>query len=144
MSRVSVRAGTTCDAPAETVFEVLTDWPRHIEWMPFTRAAGGRGVGAELVGRTGVGPLGFTDPMVITEWAPGRRVAVRHTGLLVRGTAWFETAPLPDGGSIVLWTERLDLPLGPLGRVGWALLRRPVRAAMRLSLRRLARLAETV
>jgi len=142
VSRVSVGAEAVCAAPAETVFEVLTDWPRHIEWMPFTRAEGGRGVGAGLVGRTGVGPVGFTDAMVITEWAPGRRVAVRHTGRAVRGAARFEIVPRSGGGSVVLWTERLELPLGPVGRLGWALLHRPVRAVMRLSLRRLARLAE--
>ncbi|WP_119727419.1 SRPBCC family protein [Thermomonospora amylolytica] len=141
MSRVSISADVTCDAPADKVFEVLTDWPRHAEWMPFTKAEGGHGVGAALVGRTGVGPVGFTDTMVITEWTPGRRVAVRHTGRLVRGEAWFETAPLPGGGSTVLWAERLDLPLGPLGRAGWVLLRRPVRALMLLGLRRLVRLA---
>ncbi|ACY96760.1 MULTISPECIES: SRPBCC family protein [Thermomonospora] len=141
MSRVAVSAQAVSTASAERLFAVLTDWPRHGEWMPFTRAEGGQGVGAELRGWTGIGPVGFLDTMVITEWTPGRRVAVRHTGRLVRGEAYFETAPLPAGGTVV-WAERLELPLGPLGRAGWLLIGPLVRALMRLGLRRLARLAE--
>jgi hypothetical protein len=142
MSGVAVHAGAASAAPAERVFAVLTDWPRHAEWMPFTRAHGGHEVGAELVGWTGIGPVGFTDTMVITDWRPGRRVTVRHTGRLVRGEAFFDVSPLPDGGSRIRWAERLDLPLGPLGRAGWLAAGPPVRALMALGLRRLARLAE--
>jgi hypothetical protein len=142
MSAVSVSADVSSCVPADRVFAVLTDWPRHAEWMPFTRAEGGHEVGAAIKGWTGIGPVGFWDTMVITEWVPGRRVAVRHTGRLVRGEAWFETGPLPGGGSTVVWAERLDLPLGPLGRAGWLLIGRPVRWFMRLGLRRLVRLAE--
>jgi hypothetical protein len=138
---VVVTAEATVDASAERVFEVLTAWERHAEWMPFTRAHGGHEVGAELVGWTGVGPFGFNDTMVITEWRPGRRVAVRHTGRLVRGEAWFEMGPLPGGGSSIVWAERLDLPLGPLGRVGWVVVGPVSRFLMNLGLRRLARLA---
>jgi uncharacterized protein YndB with AHSA1/START domain len=141
VSTVEVRAEAIATTSAERVFEVLTDWERHDEWMPFTRAVGGHEVGATLEGWTGIGPLGFRDTMVITEWSPGRRVSVRHTGRLVRGVAWFETVPRPGGGSSVIWAERLDLPLGPLGRVGWALAGPPVRGLMTVGLRRLARLA---
>lgn len=142
MRPVTAAARAVSRAPAERLFALLTDWPRHGEWMPLTTAAGGRGVGAELSGRTGIGPIGFTDTMVVTEWAEGRRVAVRHTGRLVRGVAWFETEPRPDGGSRIEWVERLDLPLGPLGRAGWVLAGLPTRLLMRLALGRLARLAE--
>lgn len=31
--------------------------------------------GAEVAGRTGIGPAGFTGPMVISEWDPPRRLA---------------------------------------------------------------------
>ncbi|MEW2352642.1 SRPBCC family protein [Spirillospora sp. NPDC029432] len=142
MSGIAVHADAESAAPADEVFAVLTDWPRHAEWMPFTEARGGHGVGAELEGWTGVGPLGFTDTMVITGWRPGRRVTVRHTGRLVRGEAFFDVAPLPGGGSRIRWAERLDLPLGPLGRAGWIAAGPAFRAFMALGLRRLARLAE--
>lgn len=80
--------------------------------------------------------------MVITDWRPGRRVAVRHTGRVVRGEAWFRVEPRPDGGSRIAWAERVDLPLGVLGRAGWLVAGPVVRAFMAFGLRRLARLAE--
>lgn len=126
-------------ASAERVFAVLTDWPRHREWMPFTRAEGGTGVGATVEGRTGLGPFGFLDTMRITEWEPGRRVAVAHTGGLVRGEGWFTTTPSPGGGCVIGWGERLaPPPLGPL----WPLAAPAFRVFMKVGLRRLARLAE--
>jgi hypothetical protein len=137
---VEVKAEAIVDAPAEELFQMLTDWERHAEWMPLTRAEGGHEVGARLAGWTGIGPLGFLDTMVITEWRPGRRVAVRHTGRLVRGDAWFEMGPLPGGGSSIVWAERLDLPLGPLGKAGWILAGPLFRLLMNVGLRRLARL----
>jgi uncharacterized protein YndB with AHSA1/START domain len=134
-------AGADVDASAERTFEVLTDWERHAEWMPFTTARGGHEVGATLEGRTGIGPLGFLDTMIITEWRAGRRVAVRHTGRLVRGEAWFEITPSSEGGCVIVWAEDLDLPLGRLGRAGWVVVGPAARWFMRLGLRRLARLA---
>ena len=140
MSRVAVHAEVVSGVPAKRVFEVLTDWPRHAEWMPFTRAEGGHEVGAPLEGWTGIGPVGFTDTMVITEWIPGQRVTVEHTGNLVRGDAWFEVTPVRDGCKI-LWVERVDLPLGVLGRVGWLVAGPVVRFFMKLGLRRLSEVA---
>jgi uncharacterized protein YndB with AHSA1/START domain len=137
VSPVEVMAKATVDASAEQVFDVLTDWERHAEWMPFTRAEGGHEVGATLRGWTGVGPFGFLDTMVITEWRPGRRVAVRHTGRLVQGDAWFEMGPMPGGGSSIVWAERLDLPMGALGKAGWVVVGPLFRRFMGLGLRRL-------
>ncbi|MEU7898664.1 SRPBCC family protein [Nonomuraea sp. NPDC049152] len=121
------------EVPAERLFQVLTDWPRHPEWMFLTTAhvvAGdGRGVGSELAAFTGLWRLGFVDTMVITRWEPPTRVAVTHTGLLVRGTGVFRIA-----GGRLIWAEELTLPLGPL-------IRPVARAFMRWSLRRLVRLA---
>ena len=141
MSQVAVHAEAVSGAPAERVFDVLTDWPRHAEWMPFTSAEGGDKVGDELRAWTGVGPVGFLDTMIITDWRDGRRVAVRHTGRLVRGEAWFKV--VPEGpGSRVVWAERIDLPLGPLGRAGWLVAGPVVKAFLTLGLRRLAALSE--
>ncbi|MEU5884918.1 SRPBCC family protein [Spirillospora sp. NPDC047279] len=141
MSRVAVHAEQYAAVEADQVFAVLTDWPRHAEWMPFTRAEGGRAVGEEIKGWTGVGPVGFLDTMVITEWLTGRRVVVRHTGRLVRGDAWFEVTPV-GAGCRVLWVERVDLPLGVLGRAGWIVGGPVIRMFMKLGLRRLAQVAE--
>jgi hypothetical protein len=141
MSRVAVHAEAVSAAPAEHVFALLTDWPRHAEWMPFTSAEGGDKVGDELRAWTGIGPVGFTDTMVVTDWRDGRRVAVRHTGRVVRGEAWFKV--VPEGtGSRVVWAELIDLPLGLLGRAGWLVAGPVVKTFLGIGLRRLAALAE--
>ncbi len=140
LSRISV----SVDAPAtpERVFAVLTDWPRHDEWMVLTSArvtAGdGHSAGSRLVAFSGVGPVGFLDTMEITRWEPPRTVAVRHTGRLVRGIGLFHVLPREDGGSTIVWEEELELPFGPLGRFGWPLVRPLGTALLRHSLRRLA------
>lgn len=139
---IDVRVDVKSVADAGQVFATLTDWPRHREWMPFTTAEGGHGVGASITGRTGLGPVRFADTMVITAWEPGRRVAVEHTGRLVRGDAWFAVEPLVSGGSLITWAEHIRLPFGVLGRLGWSLIGPVVRRFMRLGLRRLARCAE--
>ncbi|MFB4310551.1 SRPBCC family protein [Actinomadura sp. GTD37] len=141
MSRVAVHAEAVSGAPPERVFEVLTDWPRHAEWMPFTSAEGGDKTGDEVRAWTGVGPVGFVDTMVITDWRAGRRVAVRHTGRVVRGEAWFKVVP-EGSGSRVVWAECVDLPLGLLGRAGWLVAGPVAKAFLTLGLRRLAALSE--
>ncbi|GAB2465641.1 SRPBCC family protein [Streptosporangium sandarakinum] len=144
MTKGRICVSVAADARPERVFSVLTDWPRHREWMVLTRAqvtgGDGRSAGSRLAAFTGVGPLGFLDTMEITGWDPPRTVAVRHTGGLVRGTGVFRVLPR-GGGSTIVWEEELDLPLGAVGRLGWVLLR-PLNAALfRFSLRRLAGLS---
>ena len=106
--------------------------------MLATRVHGDHGQGAHVVARTGFGPVGFTDTMVITEWEPPRRCVMRHTGRVVRGAGVFEVVPA-GAGSEFRWTERLDLPLGAAGRWGWRLARPLAQRGMDLSLRRFAR-----
>lgn len=129
-------------APVEAVWAATTDWERQGEWMPGTRvratAQQGRGVGGGIEAWTGIGPLGFLDTMVITEWEPPHRCVVRHTGRLLRGGGAFEVAETPDGGSTLTWIEELDLPGGRLGRLGWRVLRPVIRSAVARSLGRLA------
>jgi hypothetical protein len=76
--------------------------------------------------------------MLITAWEHPRRVDVRHTGRVVRGTGTFEVRPRGERGSTFVWTEGLDLPLGALGRAGWPLVRPVMAAGVRFSLRRFA------
>ena len=66
-AKVTVNAG-----PADT-WRTAVDWPRQREWIWGTRVSGGHGIGAGLTARTGIGPIGFTDHMVVTEWDPPRR-----------------------------------------------------------------------
>ena len=133
-------------APYDRVWDLLTDWERHDEWMVATTATGGTGAGARVAARTALGPIGFTDSMVITGWHPPRngragRCVVRHTGALVKGVGSFEVHARDSGGSRVTWTEDVELPLGVLGAIGWVGVAPAARALLRVSLWRLARLA---
>jgi len=132
-SRVQVPA-----EPAE-LWRLAMDWPRQGDWILATRVRGGQGAGATIVARTGIGRVGVTDTMVITQWYPPYRCVVRHTGPVVRGTGVFEVARRGPVSEFA-WTERLQLPWpasGPLGR--W-LAGRPARWLMNASLRRFRRL----
>ena len=139
------------DAPPEQVWAALTDWARQGEWMLATDVqtvdGAAQEVGGRLAARTGVPlpggrRLGVLDTMLVTRWEPPRRVDVRHTGRVVRGTGVFEVLPR-GAGSTFVWREVLDLPLGALGRLGWPLVEPVVRAGYRASLRRFAEFART-
>jgi carbon monoxide dehydrogenase subunit G len=129
-------------ASAEQTWAALVDWDRQGEWMLGTQVVGEQAdrVGGRLRARTGFGPLGITDTMTITAWEPPYRCDVEHTGRVVRGTGTFAVEDRP-GGSRFVWSERLDLPLGAVGRAGWPLVRPAFAAGVRLSLRRFARFA---
>lgn len=129
-------------APAQQVWDLLTDWDLHDRWMLFTRAEGGRAEGETISAFTGVGPVGFLDTMTITVWEPPHRAVVRHTGRVVRGAGAFEVEALAAGSSRVVWSEWIALPFGPLGRLGWPLVRPVLRQLVQVSLRRLARQVE--
>lgn len=87
----------------------MVDWPGQRRWIIGRRVHGGQGLGATVVGRTGIGLLGFTDTVVITGWEPPRRCVVHHTGRLVRGDGLFEVTSA-SAGSQFSWTEQLQLP----------------------------------
>ncbi|WP_218566178.1 SRPBCC family protein [Vallicoccus soli] len=138
------------DAPVQRTWDALTDWSSHGAWIPLTRvrvtSQGGRGVGAGFVGRTGVGPLAFDDPMVVQEWEPPRdgrpgRCAVRKTGRVVLGGASFTVAERP-GGSRVVWHEDVEVPPVALTRRAAPLVAAGGRALFGLALRRFARRVE--
>jgi len=139
-SALEIVARVTVPADPERVWRAATDWSRQREWIWGTRVTGGHGVGAEVTGRTGIGPVGFTDTMVITEWDPPRRCVVQHTGRVVRGTGVFEVAGAGPRCEF-RWGEYLDLPLpAALGALAGALIRPVAAWGLRASLRRFARL----
>lgn len=127
----------TVDAPAERVWALITDWPRHSEWIPLTTVTttgGGPGEGTRFVGRTGLGPLAADDPMEITRWQPpgpgsaGVCEVLKH-GRVVHGRAVLEVHPLAGRRCRVVWTYH-DLRVSPtaLTRLAEPLLR-PVTGA---------------
>lgn len=142
MAEISVAVDVP--GPEWATWELLTDWERHREWMLATRArgtvAGGRAVGGGVEAVTGVGPIALRDTMTITAWDPPHQCEVEHTGRVIRGTGTFEVRPTSGGRSRVIWSERLELPFGVVGRLGWPVVRPLAVWALRTSLRRLARL----
>ncbi|WP_283133474.1 SRPBCC family protein [Rhizohabitans arisaemae] len=132
-------------APAERVFELMTDWPRHRDWMFLTDAevvhGDGHGPGSHLAAFTGLGGLGFLDTMEITHWDPPHEVRVRHLGRVVRGHGAFRVVPEGPERCRITWEERLELPLGVLGEIGWVFARPVAVALLTWSLNRLAHLA---
>jgi hypothetical protein len=109
MTTVSVEI--EIDAPAQTTWEVVTDWERQGEWMPVTHVevtgSVPAGVGAELAARSGLGPVGFVDRMVVDVWEPPYRCEVVHLGRVVTGRGVFLVEDLPGNRSRFTWREEL-------------------------------------
>lgn len=129
-------------APPETVFAAATDWERQDEWILGTTVrvvrGDGRSVGSEVEAVTGVRGIGVTDSMRITAWDAPRSCEVRHTGRVVRGVGVFAVRPRGRDAATFEWTERLDLPWGVLGRLGWTVIRPVFDWGLRRSLDRFA------
>lgn len=142
-----ITIGVDVAASPQATWRAATDWIRQGDWIPATRVRVVRGagdaVGDRFVARTAVGPFGFDDPMEIVHWDPPHRCEVRHLGRVVRGSGAFEVAPAGTGRSRLVWTERLDLPLGRVGRLGFPLVRPIAAAGLRHALRRFAVLVES-
>ncbi|MBS2548850.1 SRPBCC family protein [Catenulispora sp. NL8] len=139
-----LRVAQDIAVPAERAWEAIADWESQGTWMVATKVRGtASAVGGRLEGWTGIGPLGFLDTMTITEWEPPCRCVVEHTGHVVRGTGGFEVARLGTGGCRVTWWERVELPLGVLGKIGWLAIGPTTRLFFKVSLGRLKRVLET-
>lgn len=134
------------DAPAQAVFDAITDWPSQDRWIPFTTVRGGRnggvGVGGEVAAYTGIGGFGFLDTMTITRWDSPHRVDVLHTGNVVRGIGIMAVRSLGPNRARFYWAEDLEVPLGTIGQLGWALVKPAFGFGMSAALRRFARLVE--
>ena len=118
-----IRVAVEIDAPPDEVWDVVEPIERHVDWMAdavairFTGAST-RGVGTTFECDTKVGPITLTDLMTVTEWEPGRRMGVEHTGI-VTGTGVFELEPIDlDRRTRFTWTEELRFPWYLGGRVG--------------------------
>ncbi|MFI1016909.1 SRPBCC family protein [Streptomyces sp. NPDC020965] len=107
---------------ADEVWRRVTDWRSHAAQVPLTRLAsvtsGETAVGTVFVVRSGVGPVGFDDPMEVVRWEPPARDRPGRCRLEKRGrviTGWAEIEVSPRGtGAVVVWAE--DLRLRPLPR----------------------------
>lgn len=118
-------------APIHRVWEHLINWPAHGAWIPFstvtvTAPGAPDGTGTQFVGRTGLGPFAFNDPMTVTHLQPpalhptvrrgGRppviaSCEIAKTGTLIRGTAGFILERIDNETTHLQWWE--DIEIGP-------------------------------
>jgi hypothetical protein len=109
--RVAIELNAT---PAE-VWDIVEPVERHVDWMADAVAIHfqteqTRGVGTTFLCDTKVGPITLQDHMEITEWEPGARMGVKHTGV-VTGSGVFELEPIDlDRRTRFTWTEDLRFP----------------------------------
>jgi hypothetical protein len=96
-------------APAEA-WDRVTAWQRHGEFVPLTTitlTAGG------FDAFTGIGPIGFHDPMEVVLWRPPSFCRLEKRGRLVTGWAELEVEPhdaaLSPSGSRVTWREDIHV-----------------------------------
>jgi uncharacterized protein YndB with AHSA1/START domain len=102
------------DAPPEKVWASVSDLASHTEWMRdavairfVSRVTAGEG--AMMDCDTKVGPFRLTDRLLVTEWQPGRSIAIRHEGA-VTGTGRFSLAAADHGRTRFTWSEQLHFP----------------------------------
>jgi len=115
------------NADAETVFNYMTHWAKQSEWVLFTDVSmtskQPNQLGTTLSARTHVGPIGFTDTMIIKEWLPPNTCTVEHTGRVVRGIGIFTVEKLSDKKSKFTWQEITNVPFGAIGSGGLAIVK---------------------
>jgi hypothetical protein len=104
--------------PVGEAWRRVTDWERHARHMPLTTIAvttpPPTRVGTWFVGRTGIGPLSFEDPMEVVRWDPPAEGSdhgscrLEKRGRVVTGWAEIEVRPHGAGpASRVVWREEL-------------------------------------
>ena len=131
--------------PPDEAWNRVLDLRLHDRLIPFTRIT--RGMvpaaalrpGSEFVARTGLGPLGFDDPMVVAELtAPvdgsAGRARIHKRGRVIRGSIELRVMPAPFGARLE-WDQDITV-WGVPGALGW-LTAKASRAAYGLALRRL-------
>lgn len=125
----SIVVATEIARTPDDVWDHVRAIERHVDWMHDAAAIRflgeqREGVGTRFECDTRVGPFSTTDVMEITSWDPGRRMGVRHIGV-VRGVGEFTLHPLPGDHTEFHWSEDLEFPWYMGGSVG-AWLARPV------------------
>lgn len=110
---INLSVSTTIDAPADVVFDLITDIDRMPEWSPQisesrwvkgTSDDGGAAVGAVFFGKNVAGTSSWSTKPKVTELVPGR-VFEFNVPFPSRSTWRYELTPV-DGGTRV--TESLS------------------------------------
>ncbi|WP_270887510.1 SRPBCC family protein [Pedococcus sp. 5OH_020] len=117
MASLSLYRTTT--APPAALWDVVTDFGAYGGWMPLTRMRlddGEPRVGWGFSGSSGIGPVGFSDSMLLTEWEPPRggqagMFRVVKTGRVLGGGVAARVEPDPRGSRLE-W--HVDVVIRPL------------------------------
>ncbi len=148
--QMMLQVATQIKAKPARVWQVLIDWAGQSRWVPFTtvQVVGDQeqGIGVRAVAlsgfRLGRLPLGLLDNFLVTGWAPGEELAVRHLGPYFTGEGVFRLQA-SGNGTLVTAREAFRVPGGKPVELLLRLVLPVLRAGFRRSLRRLAAIAET-
>jgi hypothetical protein len=141
-----IRVATVIDAPPRTVWASVREIAGHARWMEdavairFTSLSRS-GVGTTFECDTRVGPFRLTDVMEVTEWEDGRRLGIRHVGL-VTGSGRFTLRRARGDRTRFTWEEKLRFPWWMGGPVGGAVGSQVLRRVWRRNLANLKRQVE--
>jgi hypothetical protein len=105
---------TSSSAP-ERLWATVTDFGAYGRWLPLTTMRVDEGEprpGWGMAGLTGIGPLRFSDSMLVTSWEPpagpgeGGRFRLIKTGRVLGG--WADVRVVAEGGgSRLYWSEEM-------------------------------------
>lgn len=128
-SRRAVIVGIVIERSPDEIWADIRNIGSHVSWMADAVAIRfltdtTEGVGARFECDTKVGPFSLTDIMEITSWEEGRRMGVKHVGL-VEGTGEFVLRDLGSGRTDFGWEEDLTFPWWMGGAIG-AFCARPI------------------
>ena len=130
---MKIHVGVHIAASPADVWYAIQDVESHTEWMRDAEAIRflghqRQGAGTRFVCDTKIGPFSLSDVMEITEWSPGQRMGVRHSGL-VSGEGAFTLVKVEGSTAHTYfqWEEKLRFPWrlgGPVTALAaWPVLR---------------------
>lgn len=129
MAQVDFTVVRSIPLPARTVFEELTDWAGHAEWVPMTRVEilrGDGGPGTEFVATTGVGPAALPDRMRVDSLDPeAMTVTITKIGPVLTGEVRLAVVSTGEQSCRLEWVEEIHVPYAP------QILARPIAFAAR-------------
>ncbi|MGW0609180.1 SRPBCC family protein [Streptomyces sp. NPDC002788] len=118
----NIQIERTAPLPLDEAWRRITRWSRHGAAVPLTVVRvippGPTREGTVVVARSGVGPLGFDDPMEVTVWQPPHdggpgMCRLEKRGRVVLGWAELEVRPGPGGRARVVWREEIRVRFLP-------------------------------
>lgn len=147
---IHVEVTVQVNAPQQLVWEEITNWERHSEWIPFTKVTildHGKDdkVGTKFVGRTGIGKLAFDDIMTVDrcvspeESGEDGKCWITKSSPHLHGNAYFHVIETSETTSKIVWVENVSLPSESLTRQFSSILSAFGNIAFSYSLRKFAK-----